>query len=38
MFDLWNYDRSTSTLSHPDLPSLYNSTGDDIEPSLKWSY
>ena len=37
-FDLWNYDRSTSTLSHPDLPSLYNSTGDDIEPSLKWSY
>ena len=36
--DLWNFDRSTSTLTHPDLPSTYNSAGDDIEPSLKWPY
>ena len=36
--DLWNFYRPTLTLTHPDLPSLYNSSGDDIEPSLKWPY
>ena len=37
-FDLWNYNRSNSTLTHPEPPSDYNSSGDDIEPSLKWPY
>ena len=37
-YDLWNYNRNSSTLTHPDPPSTYNSAGDDIEPSLKWPY
>ena len=37
-FDLYNFDRQTSALTHPVPPLLYNSAGDDIEPSLKWPY
>ena len=37
-WDLWNYDRTTSTLTHLDPPLNYNSPANDIEPSLKWPY
>jgi large repetitive protein len=36
--DLYNFDRTTGTLTHPVPPLTYNSTANDIEPSLKWPY
>jgi Tol biopolymer transport system component len=35
-WDLWNFDRTNVTVTQ--LGTGYNSTSDDIEPSIKWPY